>query len=340
MGDDFHIQWHITNRCGVRCAHCYQDEFTSASDMSFSEVELVRENIRRFLQRNRRRLTVNLTGGEPFLSPWWRQLLERLLDDELVAETGVITSGLCFTREILAFLSSAKRVFVKVSAEGFSQDGYERFRGSGTWKQFLAGLDGLAAEHLPVTLMFTLLETNAGELERMLSFAEEHGIAECIVERFIPWGNGRRLANQVVSSKRWAEACGFLMDACGCEPDLAAVAPYRAFLVRRRGAHLTLLGAPCVVGRDGIALMPDATVFPCRRFPLALGNLGRDELDGIWRLSPVLALLRDRSRLKGACGRCRVAECAGCRALAYAMTGDFLAEDPLCLCAGCGDGVE
>ncbi|MDP2968527.1 MAG: hypothetical protein Q8P64_04890, partial [Deltaproteobacteria bacterium] len=28
MKDTFHIQWHITNLCNLRCQHCYQDDFS------------------------------------------------------------------------------------------------------------------------------------------------------------------------------------------------------------------------------------------------------------------------------------------------------------------------
>jgi len=42
--------------------------------------------------------------------------------------------------------------------------------------------------------------------------------------------------------------------------------------------------------------------------------------------------LRDESRLKGKCGICGYKRvCGGCRARAYAATGDYLAEEPYCI---------
>ena len=47
--------------------------------------------------------------------------------------------------------------------------------------------------------------------------------------------------------------------------------------------------------------------------------------------SPLFRAFRDPSRLGGDCGVCEFrAVCGGCRARAYAATGDPLAEEPDC----------
>jgi len=52
----------------------------------------------------------------------------------------------------------------------------------------------------------------------------------------------------------------------------------------------------------------------------------------IWYGSELLKALRNRSLLKGKCGKCEYREtCGGCRGRAYASSGDYLAEDPVCL---------
>ena len=52
----------------------------------------------------------------------------------------------------------------------------------------------------------------------------------------------------------------------------------------------------------------------------------------IYRYSSSFRDLRDPDRLKGRCGRCEFREvCGGSRARAYALTCDYLAEDPSCI---------
>jgi radical SAM protein with 4Fe4S-binding SPASM domain len=76
--------------------------------------------------------------------------------------------------------------------------------------------------------------------------------------------------------------------------------------------------------------MPEGNVFPCRRFPISIGNLLDVPLKHIWEKSEILEKLRRKENLKGKCGSCARKDCRGCRSLALALTGDFLEVDPHC----------
>ena len=87
----------------------------------------------------------------------------------------------------------------------------------------------------------------------------------------------------------------------------------------------------CSIGIDSITIMPDGTVFPCRRLPMPIGNLHHESLFKIWYTSDLLWEIRNKNNLKGKCNNCElIPRCSGCRAIAYALTGDYLAEDPQC----------
>ncbi len=65
---------------------------------------------------------------------------------------------------------------------------------------------------------------------------------------------------------------------------------------------------------------------------MSAGNVLTTPLAEIWRESPLFAELRDESLLEGKCGCCEFAKvCGGCRARAYAETGNYLAEEPYCV---------
>jgi hypothetical protein len=54
-------------------------------------------------------------------------------------------------------------------------------------------------------------------------------------------------------------------------------------------------------------------------------------LADLWATSPLFTGIRQRTSLGGRCGACEMnGHCGGCRARAYGMTGDLMAEDPLC----------
>jgi hypothetical protein len=61
------------------------------------------------------------------------------------------------------------------------------------------------------------------------------------------------------------------------------------------------------------------------------GNLRHERLRAIWDESELFGRVRTRAGLGGRCGACELQpRCGGCRARAYGMTGDLMAEDPLC----------
>lgn len=52
----------------------------------------------------------------------------------------------------------------------------------------------------------------------------------------------------------------------------------------------------------------------------------------IYRKAPLFRRLRDPDLLKGKCGICPYKTvCGGCRARAYAVTGDYLEAEPCCV---------
>lgn len=72
-------------------------------------------------------------------------------------------------------------------------------------------------------------------------------------------------------------------------------------------------------------------ISPSGFLPLTCGNLRRQSVKDVYRFHPVFRELRNADLLKGKCGVCEFRHiCAGSRARAFAMTGDYLAEEPFC----------
>ena len=52
----------------------------------------------------------------------------------------------------------------------------------------------------------------------------------------------------------------------------------------------------------------------------------------VYRNAALFRVLRDSTCLKGKCGLCHYRNlCGGSRSRAYALTGDYLAEEPRCI---------
>jgi radical SAM protein with 4Fe4S-binding SPASM domain len=88
----------------------------------------------------------------------------------------------------------------------------------------------------------------------------------------------------------------------------------------------------CLAGTGVCFISHEGEVFPCGYLPAIAGDLRKQSFAEIWNDSSVFGQLRDDDNLKGKCGCCEFRHvCMGCRARAYAATGDFLAEEPFCV---------
>jgi AdoMet-dependent heme synthase len=96
------------------------------------------------------------------------------------------------------------------------------------------------------------------------------------------------------------------------------------------GMHAMTKG--CLAGSGVCFISHEGEVYPCGYLPVLAGDLRHQTFPEIWEKSEVFQQLRDTGNLKGKCGCCEFRNiCLGCRARAFAATGDYLAEEPFCV---------
>ncbi|MBI3462749.1 MAG: radical SAM/SPASM domain-containing protein, partial [Planctomycetes bacterium] len=72
--------------------------------------------------------------------------------------------------------------------------------------------------------------------------------------------------------------------------------------------------------------------YPSGFLPIECGRFPQHHLVEVYQQSPVFLALRDAGQLQGKCGECEFRKlCGGSRARAYAVTGDYLAQEPDCV---------
>jgi AdoMet-dependent heme synthase len=105
--------------------------------------------------------------------------------------------------------------------------------------------------------------------------------------------------------------------------------------IGHRGGHPSDLNAMtkgCLAGTGVCFISHEGEVYPCGYLPVIAGDLRKQSFVDIWENSTVFHELRDAGNLKGKCGCCEFRNvCMGCRARAYAATGDFMDEEPFCV---------
>ncbi|HSB51585.1 MAG TPA: radical SAM protein [Dissulfurispiraceae bacterium] len=340
LAHEFFIQLHLTERCNLRCTHCYQ-EGTCSQEMSFGEVrglvsevsEMISEWEDSYALRFSR--SFNVTGGEPLLRPDLFDILEEIASHGF--SLFVLSNGTLVSDQAARMLAEAGVEGVQVSIEG-PEAVHDAVRGSGSFLSAIRGIGSLLKAKVPVSLNVTLSEFNAARFPEVVELAKSLGIPKVGFSRLVPSGRGLAMVNDSLRPERLRTIYSELLsiDVPGIE--IVTGDPIASQVGST--TDLTDCGAipqgGCAAAVSGLTVLPDGTVTPCRRLAVPIGNIRHDSLRELWATSPVLESLRERRRYTGRCGACpRWARCRGCRAIAYAHSrmrghGNFLSEDPQC----------
>ena len=207
MKDSFHIQWHITNSCNLRCRHCYQEDFSNRDDPDWPKLKRISDNILATLQEWDKKACIHLTGGEPLLKPELFSLLDELNQESVVEELGIITNGLLIDGEVVRRLSAfSKLKKIKISLDGADAEINDAIRRKGSFEQVVRRVPLIKKENrFDILFMFTLMRRNFRSLSSFINLCQDLGVNGLILERFIPWGRGREIMDEVLDKEEWKE---------------------------------------------------------------------------------------------------------------------------------------
>jgi radical SAM protein with 4Fe4S-binding SPASM domain len=185
-------------------------------------------------------------------------------------------------------------------------------------------------------------------LDALLALAQRLAAAALHLFLLVPVGCGAQIADeQMLSAEEYERVLNWAYERSEAGPVQLKVtcAPHYFRVVRQRGgaaaARLQGKAGPphgmaaatkgCLGGQTVCFVSSQGEVYPCGYLPVSAGNVRLQSLRAIWESAEPFLRLRDASLLKGKCGRCEYNRvCGGCRARAYAATGDFLEAEPYC----------
>jgi radical SAM protein with 4Fe4S-binding SPASM domain len=168
----------------------------------------------------------------------------------------------------------------------------------------------------------------------LLMWAAEQGAVSFNLYFLVPTGRGGQLTD--LTAEEYESLLGVLADYerryRGTMMVRAKCAPHFIRRVYEESPDSPLLDyqTRCPCGIQYCRITPEGTLTPCPYLPTVAGDLKTQSFGEIWNGSTVFQDLR-RRELGGKCGRCEYRLiCGGCRARAFAATGDYLAADPSC----------
>jgi radical SAM protein with 4Fe4S-binding SPASM domain len=349
------ISWNLTYRCNLACEHCYLDaggsplvrteNFADRSELGTEECFQVIDEIAAFAPEC---LTI-LTGGEPLLRRDILDIVKRAADRGLWVVVG--TNGVRITENVAQRLAEAGARGLSLSLDALDPERHDRFRRvRGAWQNTVEGAGILNRTGLPFIVQTTAGAHNAGELEAIADFAHDRLAAKVWNLYFlVPTGRGQFVSDMTPAQYDEVLASlyriqhkyqGRMLANAKCAPhyiktvlESGGEAPRASSNDDAAGRLRIYSGGAggCPAGTHYMGIRPNGDVTPCPYLPVFAGSLRNARLADLWGSSDLFTGIRLRASLGGRCGNCEMnAHCGGCRARAFGMTGELMAEDPLC----------
>lgn len=285
-----------------------------------------------------------LTGGEPLLRSDVYEIANYATGRGL--RVVLATNGTLLTTSIVRKLKEAGIQRVSISIDGATKETHDIFRGEpGAFDAALSGIDILKKEGLSFQINTTITKRNLSEIPRIYELAIRLKASAHHIFLLVPTGRGEEIESEEIPPEEYERVLNWFYDKSKDKTMQlkATCAPHYFRIMRQRakaeGIRITpethgleAMTKGCLGGSAFCFVSSMGDVYPCGYLPALAGNIRKQPFKTIWEKSKVFNDLRDPGLLKGKCGLCEYRMvCGGCRARAYADTGDYLDEEPYCM---------
>lgn len=285
-----------------------------------------------------------LTGGEPLLRKDIFDLARHGSQQNL--RMVMATNGTLITPHIAERIKSSGIKRVSISLDGADAKAHDEFRKvPGAFKAALEGLDLFKKAKIEFQINTTVTRHNVQQVEEILKKAMKLGAVAHHIFLLVPTGRARDMVNQEIDSLEYERLLKWFYNMRDKVPlHLKATCAPHYYRILRQEAHakgekvdyktygLDAVTRGCLGGTSFCFISHDGIVQPCGYLELNCGGLKNSSFETIWENSKIFREIRDFSAYKGKCGRCEYLKvCGGCRARAFEATGDYMAQEPLCI---------
>lgn len=340
----------ITRSCPLACLHCRGDSHGEAypDELTGQEIQSILANIATFA-----RPILIITGGEPLTRPDVFDIAS--YSTSLGFRTVLATCGRFLDDSTVRKLLDSGVQRISVSLDGASASTHDRFRGvPGAFESAIRGIGAARRNGLAFQINSTLTTLNIAELESLHDLAVSLGAEGFHPFLLVPMGRGQGIRDAGLSPEAYESALGeiaFLAARSPIEIKPTCSPHYVRVAARMRTAppspsatdeHLEsvtghdkrhVMTKGCLGGQGFVFISHRGIVQICGFLETEAGNLRAEGYDfrKIWNTSPLFGQIRNMDNYRGKCGYCEFNRvCGGCRARAFALTGDYLGEEPNC----------
>ena len=335
------VIWEATQACDLACVHC-----RASAQPERSNTELTTEQGYRLLDQIRSfgEPLMVFTGGDPLKRPDLFDLIKYAV--KIGLRTNVTPSATpLLTNEAIDRFKEAGVSRMAISVDGHDAASHDDFRGiPGTFDRAMTALAHARDIGLDTQFQTTVTKRNMGHLPEIAEIVKE--MRSKMWSLFFLIVTGRALENDDLRADEYEKVFEFMYDLSKTAPfgvKTTEAMHYRRYVAQRVKAEhgvtenenakgVAWRTAGVSDGKGFVFVSHQGDIFPSGFLPVTGGNVLRDSLVDVYRNSTLFRTLRDTTQRGGKCGLCEYQKvCGGSRSRAFALTGDYLAEDPRCV---------
>ena len=322
------------------CRHCYVDDsdiLDFSNKRAISLIHEIAEAVQLWEKVVPMTRSISFTGGEPLLYQSLFDLVKTAKNNDFFVH--LLSNGTLIDKEKAKMVKVSGVDAVQISIDD-TEEYHNIIRGKqSSYENALSGARHLTYENIYVTISSTLSKLNFKKLTKLIEIAIKNGASAIRFPRLVPTNNCRALKNELLTPEELKQTYINLLkykELYRDSIDIITDDPLFSILDTEDNENNkcsigTLAPGGCSIGFTGICINHDGSVYPCRKLPIKIGNSLEQSFRDIWSDSEILNQIRENANLKGKCSTCHLGQlCKGCRAIAYAMCDDYLAEDKQC----------
>ena len=331
----FVLQWHLTERCNLKCTHCYQNEAIIKDELTIEENYAVVDKFVDFIESiSKESLAIgmiNITGGEPFAYRELEPLLRYISNFKEYLSFNFLSNGTLINDKTIDLLKKYPPIFVQISIDG-NEESHDKIRGEGAFQNAMRGIKKLKENHIETVISFTAHRQNYKDFPKVAKIARDANVDRVWSDRLIPEGVGIGMHDELLSPQETREYARIMK----IEQIKNRLNPFsKAIVATSRALQFVPFieeGHKCVAGKNLFALLPNGVVLPCRRLEIEIGNIKNQSFKEIYDENHLVQKLKIPDiEIKG-CETCSFKKSChgGLRCLSYSITGDPFQKDPGC----------
>jgi AdoMet-dependent heme synthase len=337
------IAWETTRRCNLSCVHCRSSSELAVQghpDFTLEQAREIIDDIASYASP-----VLVLSGGEPLLRPDIFDIARYGTDKGL--RMCLATNGTLVTEQTCRQIKDNEIKMVSLSLDGAKAATHDNFRNQpGAFAGTMRAIELFNRHDIPFLVNSSFTVRNKDEIPQIFQLVKDLGAVAWYMFMIVPTGRGEDVLDELIPESLYNEILDWHYRVEKEETKILmrpTCAPHYYRIVRqkakedgerftRRNLNFSTGGSKgCLAGQLICLIDVDGEVLPCSYFPKSAGNINQMAFKKIWEESELFLQLRDFSSYKDNCGRCEyINVCGGCRARAYAMTGDYLAQEPFC----------